>query len=105
MGLVLTNKTSGIFNFAHGAQAALGAYCMWELWKVAGWPWPLAGASALLLAGVVGGLVLERIAYALGDKGPAARVVATVGLLVAIQGAIPLRWGASTIQMPYFLPV
>ena len=30
VGLVLTYKTSGIFNFAHGAQAALGAYLMFE---------------------------------------------------------------------------
>ena len=26
VGLVLTFKTSGVFNFAHGAQAAVGAF-------------------------------------------------------------------------------
>jgi branched-subunit amino acid ABC-type transport system permease component len=104
MGLVLTNKTSGIFNFAHGTQAALGAFLMWELWKVQHWPWPLAALSALVLAGVVGGLLLERVAYLLADKTTAARVVATVGLLVMLEGLIVLRYGISTIQMPYFLP-
>ena len=90
MGLVLTNKTSGIFNFAHGAQAAAGAFIMWELWKVHGWPWPVAAAGAIVLGGVAGGLILERIAYLLNDKSTAARVVATVGLLVLLQGLIVL---------------
>ena len=31
MGLVLTYKTSGIFNFAHGAVAAGAAYLFYEL--------------------------------------------------------------------------
>ncbi len=30
-GLVLTYNTSGIFNFAHGAQAMLGAFAYWQL--------------------------------------------------------------------------
>jgi branched-subunit amino acid ABC-type transport system permease component len=105
MGLVLTNKTSGIFNFAHGTQAAAGAFIMWELWKVHGWPWPVAAVGALVLGGVVGGLILERIAYLLADKSTAARVVATVGLLVMLQGLIVLRYGEATIQMPFFLPI
>src|SRR6185312_6359031 len=103
--LVLTNKTSGVFNFAHGTQAAAGAFVMWELWKVQGWPWPVAALAALLLAGILGGLLLERVAFALADKPTANRVVATVGILVALQGLIMLRYGAATIQMPSFLPL
>jgi branched-subunit amino acid ABC-type transport system permease component len=104
MGLVLTNKTSGIFNFAHGAQAAAGAFLMWELWQEVGWPWPIAMAGAVLLAGIVGGFVLERIAVALSDKSTAARVVATVGLLITVQSLIVLRYGAAAIPMDSFLP-
>jgi ABC-type branched-subunit amino acid transport system permease subunit len=77
---------------------------MWELWKVQHWPWPLAALSALVLAGVIGGLLLERVAYLLADKTMAGRVVATVGLLVFLEGLIVLRYGISTIQIPYFLP-
>jgi branched-subunit amino acid ABC-type transport system permease component len=104
MGLVLTNKTSGIFNFAHGAQAAAGAYLMWELWKEIGWPWPIAALGSVLLAGIGGGLLMERVAYALADKSLASRVVATIGLLVAIQGVIVLRYGSASIPMQPFLP-
>jgi len=104
MGLVLTFKTSGIFNFAHGAQAALGAYLMWELWQQNGWPWPLAALVALLVAGVLVGLLLERVAYGLADKPAATRVVATVGVLIAIQGALVVRYGNASIPMRFFLP-
>ena len=53
-------------------------------------PWPVAGLLALLLAGVVAGLLLERGAYVLASVSVAARVTATVGLLVLIQG-VPHR--------------
>ena len=36
-GLVLTYKTSGIFNFAHGAVAAGAAYLFYDLRVDQGW--------------------------------------------------------------------
>ena len=41
-GLVLTYKTSGIFNFAHGTIAALMAYAFYDLRERHDLPWPLA---------------------------------------------------------------
>ena len=104
MGLVLTFRTSGTFNFAHGAQAALGAFLMYSLWDQLGLPWPLAALLALVLAGVVGGWLLERLAYGLAQAPTATRVVATVGLLVGLQGALVAVYGAPTLQLPQFLP-
>ena len=42
VGLVLTYKTSGIFNFAHGAVAAVAAYAFYDLHQLHGVPcrWP-----------------------------------------------------------------
>ena len=42
-GLVLTYTTSGIFNFAHGAQAMLGAFLYWQLTV----PWGLPAVRGL----------------------------------------------------------
>ena len=42
MGLVLTYKTSGVFNFAHGAVSAVGAYVFYECCQERGLPWPVA---------------------------------------------------------------
>lgn len=104
MGLVLTFKTSGIFNFAHGVQAALAAYAMYEFRDRLGWPWPIAVLGAVLVAGVVGGLILERIADRLSTATASARVVATVGLLVGVQGLLVVRYGSATIPFRPFLP-
>ena len=103
-GLVLTFKTSGIFNFAHGAIAALGAYAFYELHDLRGVPWPIA---ALLCVGVVApvlGLGLERLARGLRGAPQSARIVATVGLLLAVQGAATVRYGSGAKYFPPFLP-
>jgi ABC-type branched-subunit amino acid transport system permease subunit len=104
MGLVLTFKTSGIFNFGHGAQAAMAAYVMFELRQRNGLAWPVAGLLTLLVVGVVAGLVMEVAAKALAGAPAAARVGATVGLLVAIQGGLFAIFGPQRVQMRYFLP-
>ena len=104
MGLTLTFKTSGIVNFAHGAQAALAAFVFFELRQRVGLAWPLAAVIALALAGVLAGLVLERLAAALAGASTAARVAAMVGLLVGVEGALVAVFGSSPLQSRFFLP-
>ncbi len=105
MGLVLTFKTSGVFNFAHGSFAAVAAYVFFELWNDVDIPWPIAVLLTMAIVGVGGGLLLERLALLLSDASTAARVVATVGLLVLLQGAITLRYGFQSIAVrDRFLP-
>jgi branched-subunit amino acid ABC-type transport system permease component len=104
LGLSLTFKTSGIVNFAHGAQAALAAFVVFELRQRMGLPWPVAVLVALLAAGVAAGLVLERLGLALATAPTAARVAATVGVLVAVQGALTAIFGTALLQLRFFLP-
>ena len=103
LGLVLTYRTSGIFNFAHGAQAALGAYLMYELRDLHGWPWPAAALASVAVAGVLVGFLLERLAFTLADAPTSTRVVATIGVLVAVQGVLAAKYGAATIPFRPFL--
>ena len=65
-GLVLTYKTSGIFNFAQGSIAALAAFAFYFLHVDHNWSWPLTMAVCLLVVGPGMGLALERL-------GPGAR--------------------------------
>jgi branched-subunit amino acid ABC-type transport system permease component len=83
-GLVLTYRTSGIFNFAHGAVAALGAYSFYQLRQQWGVPWPIAAAAVIVVAGAVLGYGLEGLARGLAGTGTAAKVVATIGVLTAM---------------------
>jgi len=104
MGLVLTYKTSGIFNFAHGAIAAGAAYIFYELHTKHGVAWPIAAALCILVAAPVAGVVIERVARGLADAPPAAKIVATVGLLLVVQGTLTSIYGAAVINFPPFLP-
>ncbi|HEX3611970.1 MAG TPA: ABC transporter permease [Sporichthyaceae bacterium] len=104
VGLVLSFRTSGLFNFAHGAIAAAGAYVFYELTEIRGLPWPLASLLVLAVFAPATGLVLERMAAGLHGVRAVYRIVATVGLLLVVQGLAAVRYGAATIPLNPFLP-
>lgn len=103
-GLVLTYRTSGVFNFAHGALAAAAAYLFHQVREEWGMPWPVALVVAVGIGGPVAGIGLEAIARRLGGASTVARVVATVGLLIATQGLLTWHYGATPLNFPTFLP-
>ncbi|SDD65251.1 branched-chain amino acid ABC transporter permease [Rhodococcus tukisamuensis] len=84
-GLVLTYNTSGIFNFAHGAQAMLGAFLYWQL-RV-GWnlPTPLALLIVLGVFGPLMGLALYfLIMRGLRDTAEVTKIVVTVSIMLGM---------------------
>lgn len=99
LGLVLTYKATGVFNFAYGAIGALVAFVLWQLH--AGWGWPLwvAAPLALLVVGPVIGVGLERVVFRpLEERGAgvAEQLVATVGVYVVTVGVTIAIWTATT---------
>lgn len=94
IGVVLTYRATGIFNFAHGAIAVLSAYVYWQLsgkldnaW---GWPaWPSA-FIAIFVVGPLVGFVLEVAVFRPLQRSGASTVeklVATVGAFVLLIGS------------------
>ncbi len=104
IGLVLTFRISGVFNFAYGAVAAASAYVFYQLHYIEGLDWPLAALITLVGLGIAGGLVLERIAFWLSDASTVMRVVATVALLAGITSFFSGYYGPATIPIAAFLP-
>jgi ABC-type branched-subunit amino acid transport system permease subunit len=104
MGLVLTYKTSGVFNFGHGAVCALSAYAFFDLRQQQGMPWPVAGFLVVFVLGPIVGLLMERLAAGLAPVSTAYKIVGTVGLLVFIQALIVLRYSGQGRRFDYFLP-
>lgn len=103
LGLVLTFKTTGIFNFAHGAVGAVGAYTFFELYSQRGVPWPIALVVSVFVLGPILGLLLELMGRALARVGAAMKIVATVGLFIFIQELAILIYGAQArLVEPYF---
>jgi ABC-type branched-subunit amino acid transport system permease subunit len=103
MGLVLTYKTSGVFNLAHGAIGAAAAYTFLELRQERGLPWPIAAVISVLVLGVLVGLVMERLAAGLARVSTAYRIVATVGLLLGILALLRLIFGQGLLFFDTFL--
>lgn len=104
LGLVLTYKTSGVFNFGHGAIAAAAAVVFYELHYQRGIPWPIASAVSVLVFGVIAGLILERLSAALAEVGPAYRIVATTGLILVVPASFNLIYGPLARGFAPFLP-
>lgn len=105
VGLVLTYKTSGIFNFAHGSLAAVAAFVFYALHIQHQVAWPLAALVAVLVVGPILGLVLELLARFVTESTLVVQVVATLGILLIIEAAIILIFGTVTTNtVPQFLP-
>lgn len=103
MGLVLTYKTSGVFNFAHGATGAISAYVFLELRQERGVPWPVAAVISVIGLGLVLGFLMERLAAGLAQVSTAYRIVATVGLLLGTLAALRLIFGLQLLFFETFL--
>ena len=113
-GLVLTFRTSGVFNFAQGGIGTLFAYLFFQLTQggqvnfVVGHydqHWHLPVGVALILVVVVLapalGLGLDRVLFRpLRDAGSVVQIVATIGLLLAFIGVSSVVWGAGTTLTP-----
>lgn len=104
MGLVLTYKTSGLFNFGHGAVCAAAAFVFYALRQQHHWPWPFAAIGAVLIFGALSGLFLERVALVLAGVHTSYKIVGTVGILVSIQALAGLCFGQQSQNFAPFLP-
>jgi len=108
-GLVLTYKTSGVFNFAYGAIAAVAAYVFYWLHVQEGVSWQLAALLCLFVLGPLMGLLLELLTRMLSEVGTQYQIVGMIGLTLGIAGVLTL-WGNSWsdpgqyVQFPDFLP-
>jgi ABC-type branched-subunit amino acid transport system permease subunit len=104
MGLVLTYKTSGLFNFGHGAVCAAAAYVFYSARQQHGLPWPVAAFLAVIVFGAVAGLFLERVALLLAGVHTSYKIVGTVGILVGVQALAGLMFGTTSQVFMPFLP-
>jgi ABC-type branched-subunit amino acid transport system ATPase component/branched-subunit amino acid ABC-type transport system permease component len=103
VGLVLTYKTSGIFNFAQGALATVAAYAFYYLNVELKLAWPAAALISVLILGAVLGLGFEIMARRVA-RGPLAwRIVATIGIVLVVEAVFSIAGGSSTLTTPHFL--
>ncbi|OHV44624.1 hypothetical protein BCD48_25100 [Pseudofrankia sp. BMG5.36] len=103
-GLVVVYRGCGVVNFAHGALAMLGAFTYDELVRGQGWAQAPAVVTAVASVAALGALIHLAVMRPLRTASPLARVIATLGIMIIIQSAATLVWGASPRTVRGFLP-
>ncbi|MEI2639612.1 MAG: ABC transporter permease [Microthrixaceae bacterium] len=104
-GLTLTYATTGIFNWAHGALAAIGAFVYWQCTTLWGWPAPLAMILCVGIIGPVLGVTVESgIMRRLDGTNEITRMAVTLALLVGIIAGINWIWDPqmTKVVLPVF---
>ncbi|MFQ6396254.1 ABC transporter permease subunit [Nocardia sp. KC 131] len=92
--LVVTYVSSGVFNFAFGAMAFAVARVYYFLNVEHGWPLPLAAVVAIGLFGPALGIALYALLFRyLRLRSPLVKIVATIGLSVALPPLVNLVLG------------
>src|SRR5436305_8156505 len=107
MGLVLTYRPTGVFNFSPGTLATLVAYSYWEMAAQHHVPRFIAGVLAILVIGPIIGLLVERLVFRPLDRRGAStseKLVASLGLTVLLLGVCITIWGQQNHVAPGLLP-
>ena len=85
VGIVLTYKTTGVFNFAFAAQAFVGGAVYVQMVEVDGDPRWLGLVVSVLIVSPLLGLVLDRVLFrAMRTSGWQVKLVSVLGLFIAL---------------------
>lgn len=104
LSFVVIYRASRIVNLAQGQVVMASAFFVWLFVLALGWPLWL-GLPAALGASIALGAVIERAVFRRLIGQPVFSVVmASIGLLILIQGAAQLFFGAQTRPFPQILP-
>ncbi|HEX3794096.1 MAG TPA: ABC transporter permease [Acidimicrobiales bacterium] len=105
MGMVLTYKTVGVFNFAYGAIAMFSAFTYWELhdnWGLTAW---LAMPILFFVVAPVVGVILEALFRPLAGLSADVLIVVCLGVLAALEALVPIIFGKEDRQLQAIFPL
>ncbi len=99
-GLVLTYNTSGIFNFAHGAQAMIGAFLYYQIHVAWGVPTLITVLILFLGVGPLMGYLLHRFVMSgLRDVAEVTKIIVTVAILLGFVSLSHWVWNPQDARM------
>lgn len=104
LAFVMIFKATRVVNLAIGEMLMLGAYAFFAFAAGLQWPLPVAILAAIVVSGLLGGVV-ERLAIRpmLGES-PISVFMVTVGLGSIMVGLVELIWTADQRRLPEFIP-
>jgi branched-chain amino acid transport system permease protein len=93
MGVVLTYKTSGVFNFAYGGVAMFCGFTFWKLRDAWGLPQWISLPLILLVVAPVLAVLSERLFRAVTTLSAEIQIVIALGALAFLQAIVPIMYG------------
>jgi branched-subunit amino acid ABC-type transport system permease component len=99
VGLVAIYKGSGVLNFAQGAVGMVGTE-IYGHWVYDGHEKWLGAAIGVLVSAAIGALIHLLITSRLRRAPALAKTVATIGMLLLLQGLAFIEWGDGQITIP-----
>lgn len=100
MGLVVIQKSSGVFNMAQGMLMMFGGFIAANMSVDAGWPMWLATIVSMLAMAVIGLIINFFIMRPLAGESAFTQLMATIGLMSIVYGVIMAIWGT----LPFVYP-
>lgn len=100
VGMAIVFGVMKMANMAHGEFVMVGAYCVWLLYAVAGWPFPAAVIGAIAIVAALG-LGVERAIFRPLRGQVVIGYIATAGLMFMMQVGVGRIWG---VGRPEIIP-
>jgi branched-chain amino acid transport system permease protein len=106
MGVVLSYRGAGVINLAVGAIAMLAGFFFWSITagEFATIPTVLAVIMTLIFAAIMGVLFELLVVRPQRTATPLAKLIAALGVLLALQAAVILAFGQASRPQPTILP-
>lgn len=100
IGLVLSYRSTGVFNFAFGAQAYVAAL-IYAVLCAHGTGRAIAGVIAIVVVSPVIGLLIDRFIFAkISASNVAAKTIAAIGLMVGLPALMTIIFGPTSYASP-----
>jgi len=100
MGLVVIQKSSGVFNMAQGMMMMFGGFIAANLALDAGLPMWLATIGSILAMGIIGLIINFFIMRPLAGESAFTQLMATIGMMSILYGIIMIIWGTLPLLYP-----
>jgi len=103
LALVLIWRSSRVINFAQVGQAMASTFIAYSVQRATG-SWLLALAVALAAGAVLGLLVYALVLRPVRRLDTSGAIIATFGVLIALQAAAAMIWGGDLVAYPQPFP-
>lgn len=104
LGIVLINKSTGVFNFAAGQMMMFGAFFYWTFSVGLGLPIWISIILALISTAILGILIERFTLHPLIGQPVLSAVLVTLALSYFLNGIAAAFWGTIPLKAPDFLP-